>query len=1440
MKKIFKLFIIGFIFIFLVLQSISSNANEISVIKDTDKYDTEYFDLYGIPTKYFTYENNGGENSANESIDKAFDRNFNTIWKSGLDNNIKQGDIDDFKNTITITFKQEVTIKAIAYQSENYSNGRGYPISLSIYTGYDEVKLYDTIESEATNELVIFNLTTEVKLKKLVFEYTSVNRSHKYCATAREIIFLQPENNAVKEIGSLFTDYANLTLKNGITKEKITELRNQTSSMLVYDTNLKPILDRAEMVLAGLLRKDDRREFSTAKGALNEIRQYGNIRNYAGNVLKMSSMGTNRQATGIFAIANQTINIYVTADISDKLPSIAFTQPYGDWRSWKAEYGLKIGLNIFTVLSFITENYTIETADASVIHIINPYTEEEQSENVKIYIEGGDYYPLFKKGSDEETFRLFLADYALKATSYPDSYPDVLELEGAHTLVTVRAVNVYTNKIYINNSPEECISNWDNTIRSYLAFDGISFNPQDDYYSPMNEHINVNIRLAQPWGGAAGFAAGDHIGVVTWEGNCYYGKNLGWGFAHEVGHAMDIGERLASECSNNMISQFNMVVLDDDNTRSLDWYASITSKLGVDDSSDINNLWNQNRQYWIIYWLIESRFPGFWGRQDNIYRYENTATDLSKTEKQIYYASLATGIDLSYYFERWGYDIDYSESNSIPFTYEGASAAFKNYMTQAINCGRIEKNDLKLWYLDNTAYEYMVQNGKGCYSSSDKVEITSINKVSGGYSIVLPSSDNTAHLGYEILVKIDNEYKVIGFTRTNSFTDTNEYSTIPEYYIRAYDRLLNATSLSSPKAIESSSNVCRIGNIYYNSIADAVLAATNGTIIYIVKDIYENNVIIDKNITILIDPTVNTDLRIVKIGSGDLFTIKTNTILVLGSNTSNYKLILDGYGLEQSGSLLRVEGTLQANGVIFSNTINNVNGGAIYTTGFVDLVNCEFSNNKAKNGAAIYGDGSGSEIRIRLIDVLLRNNTVTNSGGAVWTKCAALFENCDFNYNLALSGGAIANVNGGILTLNNCNFDGNRATNGGALYLDGKTTISGGLAKNNEALNGNVIFFSGSNTARSLGLSKFNDALPKFIHNSANACDIYVEKGIVNIAALDTDNALYLVSGTVNFIGENVKLSKFIRIGGSILVNQIPNSVIIFDNRSEEEKLLTHDPNMDVNKLLSMIEIVNGEAIASDNNTISFKAKKFKITYRYLQEQLVKEYVQGSELILEDLGLIEKYVISFKNGNTTYHLGDSIVINSDLILDVTLADKFIVALDYLDSTKYFYVIPGEKQYLPFYSLDNKREVFAWQLGENIYYPYEGIEINNNVTFMAIYSALVVQFIDSKGNSQTLFVGYGDKIILPANTNLGFIGWRIGDKIYDALEEIEVTSNLTFNAVYELNPDNDPNFGNSTDDNSSSNQPQTNINVYLALGIILVLAIVVVVILIVIKKKKKTE
>ncbi len=1438
MKKVLKLLIVVLIFSFLIIQCLNSSAAEISVITDNDKYNTEYFDLYGIPTSYFSYENNGGQNSDSEIIDKAFDRNFNTIWKSGLDNNVKQGDVDNFKNTITITFKQEVTIKAIAYQAENYSNGRGYPISLSIYTGYDDVELYGTIESSPTNELVVFNLTSEVKLKKLVFEYTSVNRSHKYCATAREIIFLQPENSAAEEISSLFTDYANLTLKSGVNKATLNDLRNQASSMLAYETNLKPILDRAEMVLSGLLRKDDHREFSTANGSLNEIRQYGDIRSYASNVLKMSSMGTNRQATGIFAVARQTINVYVTALATDKLPSIAFTQPYGDWRSWKAEYSLKVGLNTFTVPSFLTENYTIETADASVIHIINPYTEDEQSENVKIYIEGGDYYPLFKKGSDEETFRLFLADYALKVTSYPESYPDVLELEGDHTLITVRAVNVYTNKIYTNNSPQECISNWDNTIQTYLALDGVTFNPQDKYYNPINEHVNVNIRLAQPWGGAAGFAANDHVGVVSWEGSCYYGKNFGWGFAHEVGHAMDMNERLASECTNNMISQLNMVVLENNNSRSADWYDVIANKLGISDSSDINNLWNQNRQYWIIYWLIESRFPGFWGKQDNIYRYENTAVGLTKTEKQVYYASLATGIDLSYYFERWGFDIDYSADESVPFTYANSSDAFKNYMLQAINSGKIEKNELKLWYLDNTAYEYMVQNGKGCYSSTDRIEITSINKVSGGYSIILPNSNNTAHLGYEILIKVGEEYKVIGFTRTNSFTDNNEYSTTPEYYIRAYDRLLNATALSSSKEIESSSNVCRIGNNYYNSLAEAIFSASNGAIIYLVKDTYECNIIIDKDITIMIDPAVNSDLRIIKIGSGDLFTIKAAKTLVLNSSTLNYKLILDGYNLEQSGPLLRVEGTLQANRVIFRDTINNDNGGAIYTVGYIDLGDCEFSGNVAKNGAAIYGDGTGADIRIRLINVILKNNIATNNGGAIWTRCTALFKNCNFNNNDALNGGAIANVNGGVLTLNNCLFDSNKATSGGALYLDGKTTISGGLAQNNAALKGNVIFFSGSNQARSLNLSKFNnESLPKFINNSLNACDIYLDKGQVNISALDTDNDLCLVSGAVNFIGEDIKLAKFIRIGGSILVNQIPNNVTVFDNQSEEDILLSHDPNMDVNKLLSMMEIINGEAISSDNNTISTKAKKFKITYQYQNEQLVKEYPQASEIILKDLNLIDKYVISFKNGNNTYYIGDAIIINSDLILDVTLGDKYIVTLDYLDTTKDYYVIPGQKQYLPFYSLDTKREIFAWQQDSNIYYPYDGVEINKNVTLKAIYSALEVQFIDDKGNYQRLLVGYGDKIILPANLNPGFIGWRLGDQVFESFEEIEVTYNLTFNAVYELNT-NDPDSNNDSIDNNSSNQLQNNINVYLAMVIIIALAIVIVVILVIIKKKKK--
>ena len=170
---------------------------------------------------------------------------------------------------------------------------------------------------------------------------------------------------------------------------------------------------------------------------------------------------------------------------------------------------------------------------------------------------------------------------------------------------------------------------------------------------------------------------------------------------------------------------------------------------------------------------------------------------LKYNELLVYFSNIILGMDLGYYFTRWGLYLDYEIR---AFDEKLVSDKYKELMQKAIEDGLVDTNiKKKFWYLDYNEYMYIINNGTGCYGQNDKnfnIKIEKIKEENGKLSIYLPKIECLGHLGFEIY-KND---QVIGFTYDEIFEDENKYEEgyIPEYYIVAYDRLLEA-SISSDK-----------------------------------------------------------------------------------------------------------------------------------------------------------------------------------------------------------------------------------------------------------------------------------------------------------------------------------------------------------------------------------------------------------------------------------------------------------------------------------------------------------------------------------------------------------------------------------------------------------------------------------------------------------------
>ncbi|MDE7463689.1 MAG: M60 family metallopeptidase, partial [Clostridiales bacterium] len=428
---------------------------------------------------------------------------------------------------------------------------------------------------------------------------------------------MQPDNASANKVLDLFDDYAQYSVKDEY-RANLSALRSDVRGLISYESALKPLLDRADAIVNGYLKKDSRREFSTDKNAENVINQYGNLRSYAGNTLKMSSFGINRQVLGIGGMTGQTITVYVEADDGDPLPSIAFTQVYGDWRSWQSSYSLSRGKNVLTVPNFITDNYTRQVAAGGPIHIVNAYEPAQQSSNVKIYVEGGYLYPVFRKGGDVNSFRTELTSYYNKMGE--EGISDVVELVGDRFIHTVSATLAYNHYVAGTVDPQKNADGWDEYITALLEFGGVSMDANDEHYNEKNLHLYTNFRMVQPWAGAAAFAAGDHIGFITFsEGSMTNFGSPGWGIAHEIGHALDVNGRTIGETTNNMWSKFALAYFEHNVSRNFN--ADMTNVMTPDETAVDAGYFNTNTYNYQIWWNLEACHKGFWGELDNMYRY---------------------------------------------------------------------------------------------------------------------------------------------------------------------------------------------------------------------------------------------------------------------------------------------------------------------------------------------------------------------------------------------------------------------------------------------------------------------------------------------------------------------------------------------------------------------------------------------------------------------------------------------------------------------------------------------------------------------------------------------------------------------------------------------------------------------------------------------------
>ncbi|MDU5110717.1 MAG: NPCBM/NEW2 domain-containing protein [Clostridium sp.] len=721
----------------------------------------EYSNLFKMDNENIkSIKNNAGQ-YLSQVITNAIDGNLDTYWETNKSNT------SEFSNEVEVEFKEAVELNRIVYGARK-SDSKGFATEFEIYGSMtskgDTYQLVATGQHSKTSGLVEakFNPT---KFKRVKFKFKKGDQDW---ATLSELAFYKQDKLSDK-IDTLFTNgLMNELSKDFNTIEKLEALENETKGHPL-ESSFKELFEMAHKIIKG--------ELETVKVITAE--QHGNMEAHARNNLKFG-FGNNNQPTGISAKPGDVITVYVDADPTKPLPRLAFSQQEGSYANWLRTVNLQPGKNVITVPNIPTDNwYKHDVTRGGSIYIVNPYTSEEQPKAPVIRFASGDKFPFVTKDTNIDDFKNFLIEYkkAIDEDIEKNSNVlnrkvlDVFEFVSDHIVWTGTATGAYQAYIEQGVNPLDTIKSYNTHMEEIFKYYGLDgSNEKND-----PKFIRENVRLAQPFGYM--YAATGHIGVqrdvmanhlVPFEE-----RGPSWGLTHEIGHKMDVYERLYGEVTNNMLPMYMSV-----------YYNKIDNRIPFE-SEVYNNVISENSNKYIengvfgklaVYWQLEMYKPGYWGKLNKLYRERSISLGSENAENVkmqylVKFSSEVIGEDLSEYFARHGFEV--------------------NDETR-VETSKYKKSDKKIWYLNNSKANY---KGNG-FTQDTNLEVA-LNRVENGVKLSF-SIDNGVKsdlLGYEIF----RDGELIGFTSTNSFIDTNvDTSKNYKYEVIPYD-----INLGTDEAVEA-------------------------------------------------------------------------------------------------------------------------------------------------------------------------------------------------------------------------------------------------------------------------------------------------------------------------------------------------------------------------------------------------------------------------------------------------------------------------------------------------------------------------------------------------------------------------------------------------------------------------------------------------------------
>lgn len=729
-------------------------AQDVQAIETrTPSYD-EIFKVKNIKS----YSNNGGKYGSS-SLDKAFDGNTATHWETGKPNS------STHTNEVIVTFDEIETINRITYMVRQDNGFKGFPNEFSIYTSLEETgdnfKIVKTGKMNTTKNKVDIQFNP-IQVKRLKFVF---NKADQNWASAAELNFYK-EDVLAKKINDIFTDGLMMTLKPEYNSlEAIARLEQEVSNHPLKD-ELSKVLETAKQAINGEIVTENR---------LFTPNQYGDTHAKARNQLLMKRFGTDLETTGLLAVPGEEIRVYVEAEDGVPLPVISFTQHEGHYNHWKTDYQLKKGMNVFIVPEIFSDSWAVKTIKGGPIYIQNKFTQEQQGKAPQVRIEGGQAFPVFNSGDDQEGFLQELRDFKVKRDANPNGLPSVFEYNTERIMFTGSFDAAYKVFVQEGQDVQESVNVWQNKVQE--AFDFAGIDSSDSVHN--GDHVRTPIRLMQPYGAA--YAASSHIGVQRGVQENFLRpsqmNSIIFGTMHEVGHQMDIPQREWQEVTNNMWSNnAGIQTGKGDRTNYNELFPLMTGE-----NTKVTNYDNLSLSARLgLFWQLELEYPGYWTALERLYREKNPQTPnyQAKVDTLATYSSEVIGADLTEFYDRYAFPI---------------SESCRENLKQFPDTGK------KYWYMWTNAYRY---TGTG-FDDQVEIKISNIVTTAQGNKIQMEIDEVNKDdlMGYEIYR--DNE--LLEFAKESSFIDkTAEPNTNYTYEVVAVDKKLNMTERASRKVFTPS------------------------------------------------------------------------------------------------------------------------------------------------------------------------------------------------------------------------------------------------------------------------------------------------------------------------------------------------------------------------------------------------------------------------------------------------------------------------------------------------------------------------------------------------------------------------------------------------------------------------------------------------------------